>query len=579
MEQTGGAFSEIPPHLRIHIATQRPELYTPMDHAGWRFILKLSQHFFKDHAHEKYLRGLEETGIHTEQIPLISEIDEKLRRFGWRAVPVSGFIPPGAFMEFFALGVLPIACEMRTLEHLAYTPAPDIVHEAAGHAPILADPEYARYLRSYGELARKAIYSSEDLTVYNAIRRLSDIKENPLSTPTMIAQAERALKAAIDSITFVSEATQVSRMGWWTFEYGLVGDLQDPKIYGAGLLSSVQESFHCLGPQVPKIPFSLEVIGQDFDITKPQPQLFVAQDFQVLENALEELSQKMSFRMGGLIAIERARSARALSTTVFDSGLQISGMLESFRTHESLPCFLKYSGPCQLSFEDHELPDQGPPHHPMGFSTPLGPLKNFSAPLTALTEAELRKAHFIFASGIEVKGSYVKHLKRAGKNLFVQLKNCRVTLGGETLFDPSWGSFDLACGERVISVFGDAADRSRFAPISPDYLGVSQNLSAKTNLTPANLELNELYSQVRDIRQSGHVAERASELFKIVKKLEQQFPLDWLLTYEIFELSLIDLSLQSLKEASHAQLKNLALLNPDVLGMLQRGFSSLDQSF
>jgi phenylalanine-4-hydroxylase len=220
---TNRSIQEIPEYLSPFIVRQDPALYTPIDHASWRFILKVSRDFFKKYAHQKYQDGLRETGISLERIPLISEMDECLNRFGWRAVAVSGFIPPGVFMEFLSLGILPIACDMRSLEHLAYTPAPDIVHEAAGHAPIVADPEYARYLRSYGELARKAIFSSKDMDVYNAIRHLSDTKENPASTSQQIQDAEAALEKASAAVDYISEATELSRMGWWTFEYGLIG--------------------------------------------------------------------------------------------------------------------------------------------------------------------------------------------------------------------------------------------------------------------------------------------------------------------------------------------------------------------
>jgi phenylalanine-4-hydroxylase len=84
----------VPEYLRPFIAKQDASLYTPIDHASWRFILNISQSFFSKNAHSKYLAGLEETGISTERIPLIEEMDAKLKRFGWRAVAVSGFIPP-----------------------------------------------------------------------------------------------------------------------------------------------------------------------------------------------------------------------------------------------------------------------------------------------------------------------------------------------------------------------------------------------------------------------------------------------------------------------------------------------------
>src|ERR1051325_5874615 len=90
---------QIPSYLTPYIVRQDPSLYTAIDHASWRFILKIAQAFFRENAHQKYLDGLRETGISTDRIPLISEIDEKLRKFGWRAVAVSGFIPPAVFME------------------------------------------------------------------------------------------------------------------------------------------------------------------------------------------------------------------------------------------------------------------------------------------------------------------------------------------------------------------------------------------------------------------------------------------------------------------------------------------------
>ena len=93
-------------------------------------------------------------------------------------------------MEFQARGVLPIATAMRTMSHIPYTPAPDIVHEAAGHAPMLILPVYAQYLRNYAEVARRAVISREDVALYEAIRVLSDVKEQPTSTGEEIEQAE-----------------------------------------------------------------------------------------------------------------------------------------------------------------------------------------------------------------------------------------------------------------------------------------------------------------------------------------------------------------------------------------------------
>lgn len=162
---TKGALGRIPNHLRLYVVEQDYEKYTARDQAAWRFIMRQAREYFAIHAHPVYLRGLEETGIDISQIPKIIDMDMKLSKFGWGAVCIRGFIPSAAFLDFLAHRILPVAADMRTLEHIHYTPAPDIVHEAAGHAPILADAEYRSYLSRYAFLAKKAISSDEDILV------------------------------------------------------------------------------------------------------------------------------------------------------------------------------------------------------------------------------------------------------------------------------------------------------------------------------------------------------------------------------------------------------------------------------
>ena len=234
MAATEGSLSrstmKLPGYLRTYCVEQREDRYTPRDHAAWRYIMRQCRAYFKDHAVPVYLEGLKRTGISVDRIPLVAEIDAKLQELGWGAVPVSGFIPPAAFLDFQARRILPIAYDMRTVDHIHYTPAPDIVHEAAGHAPILADERYSEYLTLYAAMAQKAIFAQEDLDLYEAIRTLSDVKENPDSTKPMIAMAEAALARANAGISFASEAAKVARMNWWTVEYGLLGSLESPRI-------------------------------------------------------------------------------------------------------------------------------------------------------------------------------------------------------------------------------------------------------------------------------------------------------------------------------------------------------------
>ena len=129
-----------------------------------------------------FIGGLKSTGISVEKIPVMAGMNRILKDIGWAAVAVDGFIPPNVFMEFQANNVLVISADIRTIKHIEYTPAPDIIHEAAGHAPIIADKEYAKYLIRFGQVGAKAFTSPKDEELFYAIRELSMLKENPNSS-------------------------------------------------------------------------------------------------------------------------------------------------------------------------------------------------------------------------------------------------------------------------------------------------------------------------------------------------------------------------------------------------------------
>lgn len=565
----------IPSHLTPFIVSQDASLYTPIDHAAWRYIMRVSRHFFKTHAHPMYLDGIEETGLSIERIPLISEMDAKLRRFGWRAVAVSGFIPPSAFLEFQALGILAIACDMRKLEHIAYTPAPDIVHEAAGHAPIVADPEYREYLSKYGEVAHKAIYSKNDIDVYEAVRDLSDIKENPASTKPQVQAAQQRLEAAVAAQDYTSESTQLTRMAWWTTEYGLIGNLESPLVYGAGLLSSIGESYHCFDPRVRKIPFTLDCINRSYDITRPQPQLFVASSFKDLSDSLEEFASTMAFRVGGLKALAKAKAAEAVTTTILESGLGISGTLESFlQDDESNVSFIKWSGPVQLSFNGKEIEGHGPRTHAQGFSSPLGELRSVPGKTAAeISEEELRalgfkegrKARLLWKSGFELHGEFTQAVRERGRNLVLSFKDCSIRHGDKLFYDPAWGAFDLACGAQAHSVQGGAGDRAEYLKATGGYRQKPQR--PKSNLTPENAPLCELYQKVRDIRESG----KLDGLVAAHDTLAKRFPNDWLLRLETLEIARD----AAFKAKLRAELETLRETGGETRELIDRGLEIL----
>src|SRR5690625_3307850 len=142
----------LPDHLRQFINNHDYESSTPIDQEVWLYVMRKNVDYLQKVAHESYIGGLKKTGISTEYIPSMYGMNRILKDIGWAAVAVDGFIPPTAFMEFQAYNVLVIAEDIRQIQNIEYTPAPDIMHESAGHEPIIVNHEYAEYLRRCGEI-------------------------------------------------------------------------------------------------------------------------------------------------------------------------------------------------------------------------------------------------------------------------------------------------------------------------------------------------------------------------------------------------------------------------------------------
>ncbi|HET7542830.1 MAG TPA: aromatic amino acid hydroxylase [Polyangiaceae bacterium] len=395
--------SRVPPDLRRFVVEQDYAQYNEVDQAVWRFVLLQTHQRLQYTAHSAYRDGLAQTGISVERIPRIAEMNECLSRFGWSAVCVDGFIPPRAFQDFQAASILPIAADIRSIEHLTYTPAPDIIHEAAGHAPILPDASYAAYLRALGEVGKKAFSSPEDARVYAAIFELSEVKETRGASPALLQRAEQRLESALSQVTTVSEASRMSRLYWWTAEYGLVGTPSDYRLYGAGLLSSLWESYSCHAPTVRKLPLSAECVEQSYDITKPQPQLFVARDFEQLFSVLREVDAGLVHHQGGDASLQAALRSEELSTCHFREQRFVTGVLRGL-SGDAAGGILSFQGRVGVGEQGRltQVMDTGQDswHLPFGSWASDAPL---------CSPASLgKRVRVLFASGVELEGELAR---------------------------------------------------------------------------------------------------------------------------------------------------------------------------
>ncbi len=530
---------KLPKHLQQYIKPQNYEDYSAIDQAVWRYVMRKNVDYLSKVAHSSYVEGLQKTGISIDHIPNMYGMNRILKEIGWAAVAVDGFIPPAAFMEFQAYNVLVIASDIRQLEHIEYTPAPDIIHEGAGHAPIIANPEYAEYLRRFGEIGCKAISSAKDYELYDAVRHLSIIKEAAGTPADEIEEAEKAIEELQQNMGEPSEMALIRNLHWWTVEYGLIGKIENPKIYGAGLLSSIGESAWCMTDKVAKIPYSIEAAHTSFDITKPQPQLFVTPDFAFLSQVLEEFANTMALRKGGLSGVKKLIHARELGTLELSTGLQISGTFSRVIEHERKPVYVQTDGPTALAYREKELVGHSIDHHADGFGTPIGKLKGINLAIEDMSPRDLKayniyegeRVSLEFEGNIKVTGDIITGTRNLrGEIILITFDNCTVTYKDEVIFQPERGFYNMAVGVSVVSAFNGPADLSSFDLITHELS--TTTIKPKRSAEWIRLEL--YYEQIRHFREGINKTISRNKVFKEVK---ENYPDDWLLSVELYELA------------------------------------------
>ncbi|MGK0379761.1 MAG: phenylalanine-4-hydroxylase [Patiriisocius sp.] len=538
--ETNPLIDRLPPHLKQFIKPQNYDDYSPINQAVWRYVMRKNVSYLSEFAHHSYAKGLHKTGISVDTIPSMYGMNRILKDIGWAAVAVDGFIPPNAFMEFQAYKVLVIASEMRQLENIEYTPAPDIIHEAAGHAPIIANPDYAEYLRRFGEIGAKAILSSHDNDMYEAVRSLSILKESADSRNEEIEKAEDVVNELQNKKVPLSEMAKIRNLHWWTVEYGLIGTIENPKIYGAGLLSSIGESKWCMTKNVEKLLYSSDAADIEFDITKPQPQLFVTPDFAYLMQVLEEFSSNMALRKGGFRGLQKLIDSQKIGSIELNTGLQISGIFTQMITDEdNNVVFFKTQGPTALANRDKELIGHGKNANINGFSSPIGKLKGISLAIEDMRPRDLKAYNFYdgkrisieYESGITIEGLNVTGIRNVfGKLILIEFEDCTVTYKKHKLFSPEEGTFKLAVGSSITSAFAGAADYRSF----DNLYHVSETKTTKLDKNKTILELELLYKKVRTLRDSTYTAKDLEVIFSTLSANHQE---DWLLAIELYELT------------------------------------------
>ncbi len=329
----------------------------------------------------------------------------------------------------------------------------------------------------------------------------------------------------------------IRNLHWWTVEYGLIRTVENPKIYGAGLLSSIGESAWCITNKVEKLPYTIEATYKDFYITKPQ--LYVTPNFAHLSLILEEFANTIAVRQGGLSGIKKLIESNALGLIELSTGIQVSGIFTNVIENKGNPIYIQTTGETALAYREKELVGHGTETHLEGFGSPIGKLKGINLSIEDMSPRDLsayaifeeQNVTLEFKGGIVVSGEIITGKRNLqGKIILISFNSCTFTHNRTVLFKPEWGNYDMAVGKDIVSAFSGATDLNSLNLIT--HLPSSETIHLKKS--NKQLELETFYKQVRNYRKNKN---RTISRTKVLEQLIEKHPNDWLFPVELYELA------------------------------------------
>lgn len=206
--------------------------WTDAENQTWQTLIKRQKKAVQNRACDEFLEGLEALQLPMDCVPQLSAVNAILKKTGWEMEPVHGTVLITEFFTMLKNRKFPVANFIRVPEELDYLQQPDVFHELFGHGPLLLNPAYADFMQWYGTMALE--FSGKKRKI-------------------------------------------LSRLFWYTIEFGLLQTSKGVRIFGGGILSSYAETLFSLESSNPKrLPFDLSmVLKTDYDYQVIQPNYFI----------------------------------------------------------------------------------------------------------------------------------------------------------------------------------------------------------------------------------------------------------------------------------------------------------------
>lgn len=217
--------------------------YSETDHSVWARLFERQRALLAGRASSEFLDAMAAMEMSPDRIPKFDELNPILRKAtGWELIGVEGLLPELAFFDHLANRRFPVTWWIRKPGQMDYLSEPDLFHDLFGHVPLLMNPVFADYMEAYGRGGVKAHGVGEEALVH------------------------------------------LTRLYWYTVEFGLIRQDDGLRIYGSGIVSSKGESIYSLESDAPnRIGFDLErIMRTRYRIDTYQKTYFVIDSFEQL---------------------------------------------------------------------------------------------------------------------------------------------------------------------------------------------------------------------------------------------------------------------------------------------------------
>jgi len=228
--------------------TQDYAKYTTDDRYVWQTLFDRQMKILPGKASKDYLEGIEKIKFDRNTIPNFEETNQLLKSItGWQLAVVKGLIDNKPFFELLENKYFPASTWFRKRAQLEYLEEPDMFHDVFGHVPLLTNQHFCDFLKGLSKIALKFIDNAYAIEL-------------------------------------------ISRLYWYTVEFGLIQDNEGLRIYGAGILSSSGESVYCLGDAPTRVPFNVkEIMETPYIKDKFQEKYWVISNYEQLFKSVPEV--------------------------------------------------------------------------------------------------------------------------------------------------------------------------------------------------------------------------------------------------------------------------------------------------